>query len=104
MVADDDDDFRSALVACLEQVGGLSVVEARDGLEAISVTLATRPDLLLLDYRMPGLNGGEVVARLREGPVVPTIIFITASSEPHELAKAAGVGNPSRADEVRVTR
>jgi putative two-component system response regulator len=79
LVADDEPAMR-VLVRVNLQVEGIEVVEARDGLEALDLAARERPDLLLLDVMMPGLDGWEVARRLAEGPETRDIpiLFMTA--------------------------
>ena len=75
-LADDEPIARAGLRRLLAQLPGIEVVgEAADGLAAVKRIDALRPDLVLLDIRMPGLPGTEVVARLAHRPAV---IFTTA--------------------------
>lgn len=67
VVVDDNDDLRSIYALCLRRAG-YAVVEASDGLEALEVVRSQRPSLMLLDLWMPGLNGFEVLDRLRGEP------------------------------------
>lgn len=70
VVADDQDLVRAGLVMILGAQPDLEVVgEAADGLEALAVATRLRPDVLLVDIRMPGLDGVEVTRRLA-GPDV----------------------------------
>jgi DNA-binding response OmpR family regulator len=64
VLADDDDDLRALYAAAL-RTDGHEVVEACDGREAVELTRARRPELLLLDIWMPALNGFEVLDALR---------------------------------------
>jgi DNA-binding NarL/FixJ family response regulator len=69
-VADDQDLVRTGLVMILGAQPDLEVVgEAADGLEALALATRLRPDVLLVDIRMPGLDGVEVTRRLA-GPDV----------------------------------
>jgi len=61
------------------------VGEARDGTEALEKDTELTPDLILLDIDMPGMSGLEVAERLREKPLPPAVIFVTAHPE-HALA------------------
>jgi DNA-binding NarL/FixJ family response regulator len=66
LVADDHPVVREGLVAILRRQDGMDVVaEAADGTQAIELFRRLRPDVALLDLRMPGLSGAEVIARLR---------------------------------------
>jgi len=67
LLADDDGDLRAVYALCLRRAG-YGVVEAADGREAIAAVRAHRPALMLLDLWMPGLNGFEVLGRLRDEP------------------------------------
>ncbi|HWE39042.1 MAG TPA: response regulator [Isosphaeraceae bacterium] len=67
VLADDDEDLRAVYAAML-RAEGFEVVEAADGPAAIASVCGRRPDLLILDLWMPGLNGLEVLDRLRHEP------------------------------------
>ncbi|HRW19241.1 MAG TPA: response regulator transcription factor [Dermatophilaceae bacterium] len=70
VVADDQDLVRTGLVMILDAQPGLEVVgQAADGMAAFEVATRLRPDVLLVDIRMPGLDGVEVTRRLA-GPEV----------------------------------
>lgn len=70
VVADDQDLVRTGLVMILGAQPGIEVVgEASDGIQAVEVATRLRPDVLLVDIRMPGLDGVEVTRRLA-GPDV----------------------------------
>jgi DNA-binding response OmpR family regulator len=87
LVVDDDADIR-ALVAELLQRAGHGVIEASDGGSALKVFYAEHPDLVVLDVEMPGLNGWEVLKRIRELSDVP-VLMLTARAE--ELEKVRGL-------------
>src|SRR5436305_13784043 len=77
LVVDDEPNIRELLSASL-RYAGFEVATAADGNEALRVADGFKPDLLLLDVMMPGLDGFEVVRRLRrEGRPVP-VLFLTA--------------------------
>ena len=73
---------------------GFEVLIAEDGEEGIQVTKNARPDLILLDVMMPGLNGFEVCQLLKEEPSTREIpiIFITALSQTSDKIKGFEVG------------
>ena len=78
-LVDDQALIRSGLKALLQLLGGVEIIaEAADGEEAVEVVLTSRPDVLLLDVRMPKLNGVEVVEALaRKGQLPPTLLLTT---------------------------
>lgn len=65
LVVDDHDDTRRVMRWMLEQ-RGYKVTEAADGREAVAVALRERPDLILMDLSMPGLDGFEAIRDVRE--------------------------------------
>lgn len=80
VVADDQDLVRTGLVMILGAQPGIEVVgEAADGIEAVDLATRLRPDVLLVDIRMPGLDGVEVTRRLAGpgGPVPLAVVVIT---------------------------
>ncbi len=96
LVADDHALFRAGVRKLLQSFEGMDVVdEAADGHEAIRLSATHRPDVLLMDIGMPGLNGVEAAARLtREGPRPRVIILSMHTGEEYVLrairAGAAG--------------
>jgi len=96
LVADDHALFRAGIRKLLQSFEGIDVVdEAADGHEAIRLSATHRPDVLLMDIGMPGLNGVEAAARLtREGPRPRVIILSMHTGEEYVLrairAGAAG--------------
>ena len=82
LVADDEPTILELLSASL-RYAGFDVVTAADGNEALTMARAQRPDALVLDVMMPGLDGFEVVRRLRnEGSTAP-VLFLTAREPAH---------------------
>jgi two-component system phosphate regulon response regulator PhoB len=91
LVCDDEDVLRGLIRATL---AGYTVVEARDGEEALAQAKAVRPDLILLDMMMPGRSGLNVLAELRRDPVLAgtPVVMLTARTqvEDRDAAEAAG--------------
>ena len=99
LVADDNEDNRLVFATILRH-NDYDVIEAIDGGTAIEAAKQHRPDLILLDLRMPGLTGWETIAQLKADPVTSKIPVIAVSAEvpDHEELKTAGfcafIGKP----------
>jgi DNA-binding NarL/FixJ family response regulator len=94
IVADDHPLFRSAMCILLEKhADSLEVVaEATDGQEALELSRSFRPDLVLMDVRMPRMDGLEAT-RVIKGELPRTIVLMmSASEEPAHLAEAIKAG------------
>jgi two-component system OmpR family response regulator len=87
LVVDDDEDLRS-MTGDLLREGGYNVLEADNGASALEHIEARPPELVLLDMRMPVMNGGAFVKLLREkhGRGLPIVVF-TAASDAHRVAR-----------------
>ena len=79
LVVDDDDDLRQALAEQLE-LEGFRTAQAATGEAGVEAAAASRPDLILLDLDLPGIDGREVCRRLREAQVAAPVIMLTASA------------------------
>ncbi len=90
MVADDDRVVLFTLAEGLREAG-FEVIEARDGLRALALCQSERPDLALLDIRMPGLDGLELARRLRGETTVP-FLFFTAHDDEDLVQQAVKLG------------
>lgn len=76
LIIDDERDARDLLTQYLGEYPGFRIIGyAEDGVQAVRMTNALRPDLIFLDVQMPGYNGFEVLTQLEE---IPRIIFSTA--------------------------
>jgi CheY-like chemotaxis protein len=94
LVADDDDGIRALLANLLRQVAGVaSVIEAKDGAEAVELASGCRVDCAVLDLNMPRLDGVEAARRLRA--LQPSLPVALHSSDPELLRRRAiGLGLP----------
>jgi two-component system nitrate/nitrite response regulator NarL len=89
MIADDNFDMRLLVRATLGGDGRLDVVaEAEDGTTAVDAFLSTRPDVCVLDYRMPGLNGLEAATQILEEDPDAKVLLFSAYLTP-EITEAA---------------
>ena len=82
LIADDEAPARERLRSLLAESGDAQVVgEAANGEEALRLVDECDPDIVLLDVRMPGLDGIETARRIAENPAPPAVIFTTAFDE-----------------------
>ncbi len=92
VIDDEPDNLRLAAEILLEQ--GLEMVSAADGASGLRLAAALRPDLILLDIRMPGLDGFQVCERLKADPATRSIpvIFLSALDQYADKARGFAVG------------
>ena len=89
LVVDDHPVILQGLQGMISSLEGIEVVgEARSGQEAISKALELEPDVLLMDVRLPELNGLEAMRRLREKMPDIKVVFITVSDSDLYLVEA----------------
>ncbi|MET0474454.1 MAG: response regulator transcription factor [Mycobacterium sp.] len=82
VVGDDHPLFRDGVVRALNSSGSIDVVaEAEDGLEALSLIREHGPQVALLDYRMPGLDGAQVAAAVKRDELPTRVLLISAHDE-----------------------
>src|SRR6059036_3948562 len=77
LVSDDDETLRDTLAVMLEQEG-FTIAQAADGRTGLDRALTLKPDLLLVDLRLPGLSGMEVCKQLRSSNIQTPIIVLSA--------------------------
>ncbi|MDW8207601.1 MAG: response regulator [Chloroherpetonaceae bacterium] len=88
VIAEDEELTRTIIRARLEKLGHVVVAEAENGLQAVEAARLHRPDLIIMDIKMPEMDGIEAATRvLSEAPCA--ILFLTAFNEP-ELVEQAG--------------
>ena len=93
LIADDHPILRDGLRKLLEAERDFVVAgEARDGHEALHVTRQLEPDMLLLDFTMPGAPCLEVLRSLTATPLATRTLLLTADIEPDEIVKALQLG------------
>lgn len=99
LVADDSSTIRRIVEHALT-AGSTRVLQAADGLAAIEVAIAERPDLVLCDVSMPGLSGYDVAERLKEDPQTASIpvVFLAGAFERYDEHRAQQSGAFARLD------
>jgi DNA-binding response OmpR family regulator len=93
LAADDDEDILELIVFRLER-SGYTVLQARDGAEALELARRSRPDLAVLDVMMPKIDGFELTRRLREDDATTRmpIILLTARTQEADVQRGFDVG------------
>jgi DNA-binding response OmpR family regulator len=87
----DDEQYITKLVERTLKDAGYAVTVANDGISALRMLAEKEPDLVLLDIRMPGLDGFQVLKRIREVSDVP-VLMLTAVLEKTALATSLDIG------------
>ncbi len=87
LIADDQTLFRRGLARLLEEDPRIALVgEAKDGLDAVQKASALEPDVVLMDLRMPGLDGAEATEQIiRQNPAVKVLILSTFEADSYVL-------------------
>ena len=94
LIADDDPTIRLTLSSLLSSTG-CDLMEAANGEDALAIIDSENsPELILLDWNMPGLSGVEVTRRLRAGSQEnrPYIIIVSSYHEPLQIIEALDAG------------
>ncbi len=91
LVVDDEPNIRELLSASL-RYAGFEVATAADGQQALALAESFRPDLILLDVMMPGLDGFGVVRRMRESGRRTPVLFLTARDAPEDKVSGLTLG------------
>ena len=81
------------LVKVLIERAGYQLLTARDGKQAVELSLEENPDLVLMDINMPGMDGLSAVQRLRDDGFNNPIIMLTASESEEDRDRAIDVGS-----------
>ncbi len=93
LLVDDHALFREGLRAILDAQPDLEVVgEAADGLEAVVKARELQPDLVLMDIRMPGMDGLEALLRIKRASPETKVVMLTVQSDEEQLLQAIKYG------------
>lgn len=88
LVADDEDDILELVQARLSK-RGYDVLTAKNGQEALAILARRQPDLVLVDYRMPDVDGTEVCRHIKGDPRLRHIPVILLTASPGRFTPAA---------------
>jgi two-component system, OmpR family, response regulator len=94
LIVDDENDVRRIVKLSLTRLGGMEVHEAENGFHCLESVAGIRPDLILLDVMMPGMDGPSTLRALREEPETAHIpvIFVTAKAQRFETDSLCRLG------------
>ncbi len=91
LIVDDDDEITEIIKNFFERQGGYEISTASDGITALIEVGRTKPDLIILDIMIPGVDGVEVCRRIKDGPAASTVIIaISGQPEMEEKIMQAG--------------
>lgn len=93
VLVEDSDVYRESLVFLLRRIDGIDVVGAiAVGAAAASACLEARADVVVVDFRLPDMDGGDVAADLRSRCPGAAVVFLSASAGPEEYDAASSAG------------
>ncbi len=106
LVVDDEKLIRWSLSQAMAELG-CEVIEAEDGLAALDLVAQESPDVVLLDLRLPGLGGMDVLRNIRARYPGCAVVIISAFGSPEVCTEALEIGavefvrKPFQADEIK---
>jgi DNA-binding NarL/FixJ family response regulator len=92
LVADDSPIVQGAITNLLRATDIMTVIRATDGAEAVRLAAEGHPDVVILDFDMPGMNGIEAARAIRERSPTMPLILITAAASEYLIATALAAG------------
>ncbi len=94
LVVEDDRSIQMVLDFVLTTLGKCQVVLASDGPEGLAMIQQQKPDMVLLDLMLPGMDGFDICQRSKGDPATRDIpiIFLTAQPQPSSIARAMALG------------
>jgi DNA-binding NarL/FixJ family response regulator len=93
LIADDHPLMRKGLTDILNGVDGIEVVgSAEDGAAAVALAYAVKPDIVLMDISMPGMDGIEATEKLVEMDSAARVVMLTSYSEREKITQALAAG------------
>ena len=91
LLADDEADFRKPLAMQIK-AWGYDLIEAENGKQTIELAIAENPDIIILDYKMPEMDGFAALERIRKINADVAVVILTAYTEEKNIKTAARLG------------
>jgi CheY-like chemotaxis protein len=86
LIVDDEEDVRAITQMGLEMSAGWTVLDARSGKEALEIAAEQQPDVILLDWMMPDMDGRTTLQHLKSNPQTQTIpVILVTAKEQHSV-------------------
>lgn len=94
LIAEDEKDIRELIVFTLREVAGFDVYEAVNGVDALEKVPQVMPDLVLMDVRMPKMNGYDACDQMKKNPALRDIpvVFLSAKGQESEIKTGLKMG------------
>jgi CheY-like chemotaxis protein len=93
LIADDSKSLGNSLAALLSKLPGVAEIKCvQDGLEALEQVRALKPDVLVLDMRLPNLSGLQILEHLQREQLHPTVIMFTSFAKEDYLPVLSKLG------------
>ena len=94
LIIDDEDDIREVAALSLEATAGWEILTASSGAEGISIAAARKPDAILMDVMMPGVDGPTTFSKMQQTPAIANIpvLLLTAKVQGVDQRRFAGLG------------
>jgi two-component system OmpR family response regulator len=91
---EDDEDIQRIVRMSLERIGKMTVTVVSDPMKAVDAMLAFKPDLVMLDWMMPGMDGPTLFKHMKTRPEVSAlpVVFITAKAAQRDLDDLTALG------------
>ncbi len=91
---EDDEDIQRIVRMSLERVGKMTVDVVSDSTTAIARITSFKPDLVMLDWMMPGMDGPTLFRKMKEDPQMAAlpVVFITAKAQSRDMAELMALG------------
>lgn len=92
LCVDDEEDIQEVVKLCLEMAGGFTIDTCTGGADALAYLAHTRPDLILLDVMMPGMDGPATFAAIKARGMDMPVVFMTARVRGAEVSQYLDMG------------